>query len=207
MPPTPTKLMAMFVANTVMFAFAALVFWGIEAAWGRFFGKPQTPFPRNGRMGLKESLVFVLRKMPWVLCVALALSAGATYLAKWLGLDLPSQDLLKWLAGDTYSVWVKVAIIAFVLTEAPILEELVFRRFVFRAIYRRCKLLWPAVILSASLFALMHWNALAFVPLAFLGGAFAWIYWRTGRLMASVFAHFLFNALNVVLLFTFPEMA
>ncbi len=206
MPPSPEKLMAAFAANTAMFAAVALVFWGIEAAWRRFRGGWGTRFPADGRMDLGGALWFAFRHVPWMLAAAIGLSAAATFAARRLGLDLPQQDMLQWLAGDAYSAKVKAAIILFATVEAPLLEEVVFRRFLFRA-FLRAMPLGAAIVLSGCVFALVHANALVFVPLAFLGGAFAWIYWRTGRLAASMFAHFLFNAANVALLLAFPELA
>lgn len=206
MPPPPDKLMLMLGANTALFAIAALAFWGMEAAWGRFVAREGKRFFVNGRMRLWQGMWFAVRQMPWILVAAIGLSAVATLVAKRLGLDLPTQEMLKWLVGDTYSAPIKIAIVLFALVEAPFLEEIVFRRFLFRACHRYMPL-WPAMLLSASLFALMHANALVFIPLVFVGGSFAWIYWRTGRLTAAMFAHFLFNAVNVILLLLFPEMA
>ena len=205
LPPLPEKLMMMLAANTALFGAIALVLWGVEALWRRFGKKTAKVFPGHERMGAMASLGFAVRQMPWIVGVALALSAAATLTARRLGLDLPSQDMLKWLSGDTYSMPIKAAVVAFATIEAPLLEELVFRRFLFRA-FLRCMPLWGAAALSGALFALMHCNALVFIPLAFLGGAFAWIYWRTGRIASAMFAHFIFNAINVVLLLSFPEL-
>ena len=41
----------------------------------------------------------------------------------------------------------------------------------------------------------------------FLGGFFAWLYARTRTILAPMTAHFVFNALNLVLLLFFPELA
>ena len=198
--------MLMLLANTALFAVVALVFWGVEELWCRFVRREGKKFFVNGRMRLWPSLWFVVRQMPWILAVAIALSATATLVAKRLGLDLPQQDMLKWIVGDTYSALTKTAIIIFAVVEAPFLEEIVFRRFLFRACHRYMPL-WPAMILSGGLFALMHANALVFIPLVFVGCSFSWLYWRTGRLTAAMFAHFLFNATNVVLLLSFPDLA
>jgi len=198
--------MIMLLANTALFAVVALMCWGVEELWGRLVAREGKRFFVNGRMRLLPALCFVARQLPWILVVAIGLSALATLVAKRLGLDLPTQDMLKWLVGDTYSPLMKTSIVIFALVEAPFLEEIVFRRFLFRACHRYMPL-WAAMFLSGCLFALMHCNALVFIPLVFVGGAFSWLYWRTGRLTAAMFAHFLFNATNVVLLLLFPEMA
>lgn len=216
MPPPPEKLLVMFAANTAMFAAVALVLWGVEAAWARFVARSKDSASRwkseaEGRGKRRESqsipaaLLFALRNIPWMLGGALGLSILATVAAKLLGLELPSQDLIAWLTGDAYSAKTKAAIIAFAVLEAPVLEEILFRRFIFRALYRRLPI-FPAMLISGCAFALAHSNALVFIPLVFLGSAFAWLYWRTGRIIAPMFAHFLFNAVNVALLLAFPQL-
>lgn len=196
----------MLMANTALFAMIALVCWGVEELWGRLVAREGKRFFVNSRMRLWPALWFVTRKMPWILAVAIGLSAVATFLAKRFGLELPTQKMLKWFLDDTYAIPVKVAIAIFALIEAPFLEEIVFRRFIFRACHRFMPL-WVAIPLSSAVFALMHFNALVFIPLVFVGASFAWLYWRTGRLTAAMFAHFIFNAANVTLLLLFPEMA
>ncbi|MBR5025331.1 MAG: CPBP family intramembrane metalloprotease, partial [Victivallales bacterium] len=53
--------------------------------------------------------------------------------------------------------------------------------------------------LSGFLFALAHINAATMIPLWFLGIAFAWLYVRTGTLLAPMAVHFTFNAVNLFL--------
>ena len=48
--------------------------------------------------------------------------------------------------------------------------------------------------------AFIHVNAATLLPLWFLGVAFAWLYWRTGSILAPMLAHFLFNATNLALI-------
>ena len=45
-----------------------------------------------------------------------------------------------------------------------------------------------------------------FLPLAFLGAAFAWTYEKTGKLHAAMTVHLLFNLLNMALCLCFPEL-
>ena len=56
---------------------------------------------------------------------------------------------------------------------------------------------WGAMLLSGFIFAFVHVNAATFIPLWFLGIAFAWLYVRTGTLLAPMAVHFIFNALNL----------
>ena len=93
-----------------------------------------------------------------------------------------------------------------VLVQAPLLEEPIFRGVVFRG-FCRAMPEWGALLLSGVVFALVHVNASSFVPLTFLGVFFAWLYWKSGTILAPMTAHLLFNATNLVLLLFFPELA
>ena len=59
--------------------------------------------------------------------------------------------------------------------------------------------IWPAILLSGLVFAVIHINAATLIPLWFLGVAFAWLYVRTGTLLAPMAVHFTFNAVNLAL--------
>ena len=49
---------------------------------------------------------------------------------------------------------------------------------------------------SAVFFGLIHVNAAAFLPLTLFGLVLAWLYERTGNLLASITAHALFNQIG-----------
>ena len=65
---------------------------------------------------------------------------------------------------------------------------------------------WAAMLLSGFVFALVHVNAVTFIPLWFIGVAFAWLYSKTGTILAPMLVHFIFNLVNLCLAFLFPEM-
>jgi uncharacterized protein len=82
---------------------------------------------------------------------------------------------------------------------APVAEEMLFRGIVYPTLKQsghRQLALW----VSALLFASIHVNLMAFVPLTFLALVLAWLYERTGNLLAPIVAHSVFNAANTILL-------
>ena len=85
---------------------------------------------------------------------------------------------------------------------APIVEELVFRGFLFNALLRYSPVAIAAV-LSALVFGIAHGSWSAFAPLAGAGLVLAVVYYRTGALSASMIAHAGFNAIAVVGFFFF----
>ena len=124
--------------------------------------------------------------------------ASVTIFEKVFNLQAAGQDLVKWLQPGTYPLHVRLLLIAFALFEAPLVEEPLFRGIVFRGLAKSMPI-WAAMAASGFLFALIHVNAATFVPLWFLGVAFAWLYWKTNSILAPMTAHFLFNLLNLVL--------
>lgn len=117
--------------------------------------------------------------------------------------DQIAVHLLRDARGPMIGVFVFLACVA-----APFVEELTFRGFIFNAL-RRYLPVWVAVILSACVFGLAHWqpgNAGAIVPLAAAGTVLAVIYYRTGSLAASMLTHAMFNATTVVLVLVFHQV-
>lgn len=149
----------------------------------------------------------VLIAFPVLTLVALGLNLLCTHGINWCtGVKPAEQPLVKCFADGTYGLGLKSMLIAVVLFEAPLFEEPIFRGVILRGFARRMPF-WAAAALSGFVFAMVHVNAASFIPLCFLGIAFAWLYRRTGTLLAPMTAHFLFNLTNVVLLFCFPEIA
>ena len=75
----------------------------------------------------------------------------------------------------------------------PLAEELFFRGFLYRWLRIRIGVR-RALALSALLFALLHMDAVAFVPILGLGLLFGWVYEQTGSLAAPIAIHVFHNA-------------
>jgi membrane protease YdiL (CAAX protease family) len=100
---------------------------------------------------------------------------------------------------DRATGWGVLLLILLVVVGAPIVEELFFRGLVMRSIQARYSD-WLALVGSALLFALVHFNPLTFPALAMFGLVLGYLAQRTRRLGMSVFAHAGFNATTVALL-------
>jgi uncharacterized protein len=133
--------------------------------------------------------------------ISLPLVGGVGFVWKWilttLGIDPGEQDMIEVFrnAGDPVLLvwmWVLAAVVA------PVTEELIFRAGLFR--YLHTRVMRPfALAVPALLFAALHGNIAAFVPLLALGLFFALAYERTGRIGVPMIAHALFN-LNTILM-------
>jgi membrane protease YdiL (CAAX protease family) len=135
--------------------------------------------------------------------VAVTVAAGAAQQAIFhVKPDEVQVQMLRSARGAMVGVFVFFACIA-----APIIEELTFRGFIFNAL-RRYLPVWVAVLGSAVLFGLAHWqpgNAGALIPLGAAGAVLALVYYRTGSLVASMLTHAAFNGVTVVLVIVFHQ--
>ena len=142
----------------------------------------------------------------WVAGGMVAATLGSMVLAQlseWVGLPVEEQAAIFELVRrirDTSDVTAALALVTSALLLAPLVEELLFRGFLFGRLRRTgSEILAHAV--SASAFAFIHGNLSGFIVYAWLGLVFAWVYRRTGHLWTAVAVHASNNALALSLLF------
>ena len=88
---------------------------------------------------------------------------------------------------------------------APLVEEMVFRGAILRALLDGISHHWVAITLSAALFALVHLNP-AQMPHAFcLGLLLGWMYYRTGSIIPGIVVHWVNNTVAYVVVNLFPQ--
>jgi len=124
---------------------------------------------------------------------ATAASAGVVWVLESLGIDAEPQAAER--AIQILDPWL---VILAVVILAPIAEEVFFRGVVFNAWLREGGRRW-AFIGSSALFALIHASVVALLPIFLLGLALAWIYQRTGNLLAPIAMHAMVNGVSVAL--------
>jgi membrane protease YdiL (CAAX protease family) len=86
---------------------------------------------------------------------------------------------------------------------APLVEELLFRGVLYQAL-RRSMPVGSAALISAVVFAAMHFNLLLFVPLALMGVVLALVYERSGSLLPTILVHACNN--GIILLFSIGSL-
>jgi membrane protease YdiL (CAAX protease family) len=87
---------------------------------------------------------------------------------------------------------------------APFTEELFLRGIIFRG-YLLAKGPVVAYGMSSALFAVLHLNLPAFLPLFVIGLVLAWLYQRTGSLVPCIVAHGVNNGMAFLVLRFAPE--
>lgn len=118
----------------------------------------------------------------------------------------PSNMALMQQARDQYPV----LLVIFAVGLAPFYEELLFRRVLFGRL-AAAGLVVPGIVLSSVLFALSHeipglsghgWGAMLQLWLIYgaMGAVFAWLYQRTGTLLAPMVAHAINNGAALTML-------
>ena len=193
-PPAATVCTALGL-QIALFGTLLLVLWGSTL----FMRRPETDTGKPSRLA---AVWFATKAFVPICLVAFGLEyASVTMLEKVFDIQAAGQDLVKWLQPGTYPLSVRLMLMAFALFEAPLVEEPLFRGIVFRGLLKSMPV-WAAMAASGFLFALIHVNAATFIPLWFLGVAFAWLYRRTSSILAPMTAHFLFNLLNLILVFS-----
>ena len=79
---------------------------------------------------------------------------------------------------------------------APVVEEIFFRGFVFVGLCRRYE--WQkAAVISAALFALIHLQLTAVIPIFILGYIFAYLYYQSNSIWPAILMHVATNALGL----------
>ncbi len=123
-----------------------------------------------------------------------------TALIRALGWPAEVQEVVLIIRGTTDTAMLLQWIIV-VAVLAPLGEELVFRAGLFRFLANRMNPALAAAI-SAALFAALHWNLQASLPLFVLGLVLAAVYHKTGRILTAIVLHAAFNLNTLLAIFS-----
>ena len=122
---------------------------------------------------------------------AVILSIGLGALLQLLGLPVEEQAWLEEMFKDPEAV---LRLTPWIVLIVPVSEELFFRLYVFRFIARHVG--FPAGLITSSLlFALIHFNSSGLLIYLGIGCILAWVYQRTGRIVAPIVGHVTLNAI------------
>lgn len=110
-----------------------------------------------------------------------------------IGIELGSENT------EVLSNIAKVSpiIIVSMVIFAPFLEEIVFRRVIFGGLYSKTNF-WIAAIISAVIFAAVHGELQHILMYMMPGLVFAFVYYKTKRLLTPMISHFLMNGFVTV---------
>jgi membrane protease YdiL (CAAX protease family) len=170
--------------------FVHLLLFEHRLSWSQAFGF-NSPGALTG-MVLALGVTVLVVPCTWMLG---HLSAQAM---QWMQIEPVQQEAVTTLQS-TVAVFPQIYMAGAAVVLVPFAEELLFRGVLYPALKQlgRPGVAWWG---SAILFGAVHFNLMTFVPLTLLGLVLAWLYERTGTLLAPVFAHSLFNLANLLLM-------
>ena len=184
----------LFLQHICLFWLPALMF---QWLYKRRMGMPRFLFARASGKEMIHLIVL------WVGAMGLiALSAwwNSTWPlpGDWIQQDRQSQELLTALihSGGVWTLTVNALLIAVV---PAIGEELVFRGVLQNIIAQWTRNKWIAVIITALLFSLFHFQMTGFLPRFLLGAILGWLYFVSGNLLLPVLFHFLHNFCSLLI--------
>lgn len=95
----------------------------------------------------------------------------------------------------------KGTLILLAVIMAPIFEEIVFRGIIQKGLINKGVKPWPAIIISAIIFGLVHGNPWQFVGAVLLGSILGLVYYKTKSLLLSILLHAFNNLCSAMLIF------
>lgn len=153
------------------------------------------------------------------LLISAALMPVALPLVNWLagfneGLVFPIPAIHEWMRASEDqalqltvafmhmpTVWHLVFNLLMLAVVPAVGEELIFRRIIQRGLAQRWGNIHLAVWVSAALFSAIHMQFFGFIPRLILGAGLGYLFAFSGRLANPVVAHFVNNAMAVVLVY------
>ena len=112
-----------------------------------------------------------------------------------------ASDVASAFGGGQAGLVLSAVLVALV---APLAEEMAFRGVILSAVGNRLGM-WPAIAISAVLFAGYHLSGWLFLPMLVFGVALGWLTWARHSLWPPIVLHVLFNGLAVAAAFLVPK--
>ncbi|MBB1286278.1 CPBP family intramembrane metalloprotease [Flavisolibacter sp. BT320] len=96
--------------------------------------------------------------------------------------------------------------LVFISLFAGIGEELFFRGILQRIFIRMTQNPWMGIVLTAAIFSGIHFQFYGFFPRFLLGILLGAIYWYSGSLWTAILAHFLYDAVIILVVYFNPQL-
>ncbi|MAS96431.1 MAG: hypothetical protein CMO55_24850 [Verrucomicrobiales bacterium] len=184
------------VLNLFYFGFIGVLTFGI-LAWVRgrslvrIFGLKRRSLPMIVITSILAGIVSIL------VCALLIGNASQLFLESLFG-ELDLQEAVQSMKNTESPIHL-VAAIVMACVAAPLVEELLFRGYMYESIKAATSPIFAAVIVGA-LFAVVHCNLPALLPLWSFSILLTVLYELSGCLWVSIGTHAFFNAVNIVLM-------
>ena len=131
------------------------------------------------------------------------ISLASTLTQRFFGSGSSKQNIVELFSGSQ-TIEQRIMIIVFAVAIAPVVEEFLFRFFLY-GVLKRYFGRFLGLTVNALLFAAAHTHLPSFVPLFILGSCFTIAYEWSGSILVSMTMHALFNSVSLTAL-AFPEL-
>ncbi|WP_394238925.1 CPBP family intramembrane glutamic endopeptidase [Niallia oryzisoli] len=148
------------------------------------------PINRDHALSRRDSIFWAVGGI-FLAFIAQIAAANIEYL---LGIDMGSENT------EQIVDLIKTAPIVILVTSilGPILEEIVFRKILFGALYTRMNF-FLAGLISSLIFAFAHGEPEHVILYSAMGFTFAFLYVKTNRILVPIFAHVSMNTIVVLM--------
>ena len=165
------------------------------------YGEPMNqPQAASNKESILHAVYSFLKFIPLIWMAALV----SQLLLSGLGIEPKSQDLVE-LFMETKNPLVLAGLILGAVVLAPLMEETLFRGYLYRFFRGKWNVL-PANMASSFFFAAIHGNAGALFPLFVLSIFMTHTYEKTGNLMTPILYHSMFNGLTLLVLLNVEKL-
>jgi membrane protease YdiL (CAAX protease family) len=180
----------LFTLAVVLFIAAFLRFRGFDlSSLGGFF---RISFLR----ALSTGIILILAAYPLI-------SLADALTRRLFGNGSSKQSIVELFSGSR-TIEQRIMIIVFAVAIAPVVEEFLFRFFLY-GVLKRYFGRFLGITLNALLFAAAHTHFPSFAPLFILGSCFTIAYEWSGSILVAMTMHSLFNSVSLTVL-AFPEL-
>lgn len=149
---------------------------------------------------IRQGLLSYVAVFPWLFLLLVCVVS----LARHFGLQPPVEPIHE-LIFQERRPHVLLLTLALACLIGPIAEELLFRGVLYPALRRRTSRI-VATLVSGALFSMVHTNLIGFLPIMVLGCLLAYLYERTGSLVAPMTIHILHNTYLLTLALVFRRL-
>ena len=175
------------------------IFYIIRVRYGlsiKSLGLTASDWKADVRFGLKHYFI--------VLPVIIFAGFVADYILRFSGFVPEQQEIIRKVLEED-SLAVLTFMVSFGVLAAPIMEELVFRGFLQSAV-RNTLGKQKAILVSGLLFAIVHLDVYIFLQIFILGLLLAYLFEKTGSLIAPITVHIFHNSATIAILLSFENI-
>lgn len=153
--------------------------------------------------------MFAVKKLQWkiskavVFILALPLTLLFIPINDFLSGLIPMPQIIK----DYFEKMIQINLPGYLVVgiAAPIIEELIFRGIVLKALLRKYNPT-KAIIYSALAFGIMHLNPWQFIPATIIGCLIGWFYYHTKSIVPGILIHWINNTAAFLLAIKYTDV-